>query len=66
MESKSRRPKVEYPPLHLVWFSGAALTIGIETHEIEGVSVRIYSLAKTVADCFKYRHKYCRLLLSCI
>lgn len=57
LESKSWRPKIEYPPLHLVWFSGAARTTDIETHTIEGVSVRIYSLAKTVADCFKYRHK---------
>ncbi len=55
--SKSWRPKVQYPPLHVVWFSGAALTTGGETHQIEGVPVRIYSLAKTVADCFKYRHK---------
>ena len=57
LDSKSWQPKVEYPPLRLLWFSGAALTTGIETHTIEGVSVRIYSLAKTVADCFKYRHK---------
>jgi hypothetical protein len=38
-------------------FSGSALTEGIETHRVEGVVVRIYSAAKTVADCFKYRNK---------
>ena len=38
-------------------FSGAALTSGIETHQVEGVDIRVYSAAKTVADCFKYRNK---------
>jgi predicted transcriptional regulator of viral defense system len=37
--------------------SGQALTEGIEEHRIEGVTVRVYSAAKTVADCFKYRNK---------
>jgi len=52
-----RRPRIEYPPLRIMRFSGEALTEGIERHEIERVSVRIYSPAKTVADCFKYRNK---------
>ena len=43
--------------LHIVRFSGKALTSGIEEHLIEGVKVRIYSPAKTVADCFKYWNK---------
>ena len=38
-------------------FSGVALTFGVEQHQIEGVTVRVYSPAKTVADCFKYRNK---------
>lgn len=37
--------------------SGPSLTEGIETHSVEGVSVRVYSAAKTVADCFKIRNK---------
>jgi predicted transcriptional regulator of viral defense system len=37
--------------------SGEALQSGIESHEIEGVTVRIYCLAKTIVDCFKYRNK---------
>ena len=31
--------------------------LGIETHDLEGVPVPIYSIAKTVADCFKFRNK---------
>jgi hypothetical protein len=38
-------------------FSGAALSEGQGTHKIEGVKVRIYNPAKTVADCFKFRNK---------
>lgn len=38
-------------------FSGDALTEGIERHSIEGVPVKLYNPAKTVADCFKYRNK---------
>ena len=53
----SRKPKLNHPPLRVVRFSGKAFTEGIEHHRIEGVDVRIYSAAKTVADCFKYRHK---------
>jgi predicted transcriptional regulator of viral defense system len=54
---KARRPRLTYPRLRVARFSGAALTEGIATHRIEGVDVRVYGPAKTVADCFKYRNK---------
>lgn len=54
---KAWRPRVEYPPLRIVRFSRTALRVGIEEHRIEGVTVHVYSPAKTVADCFKYRNK---------
>ena len=57
LPEKARRPSIEYPRVRVSRFSGAALTEGIETHTIEGVEVRVYSAAKTVADCFKYRNK---------
>lgn len=57
LPEKARRPQLAYPRLRVARFSGAALTEGIETHQIEGVDVRVYSAAKTVADCFKYRNK---------
>ncbi|HET8587688.1 MAG TPA: type IV toxin-antitoxin system AbiEi family antitoxin domain-containing protein [Candidatus Limnocylindria bacterium] len=53
----ARRPRAGSPPLRIVRFSGPALTEGIEEHMIEGVRVRVYNPAKTVADCFKYRNK---------
>jgi len=57
MDRKAWYPKEPGLPLRIVRFSGKALTEGIEDHAIENVSVRIYNVAKTVADCFKYRHK---------
>jgi predicted transcriptional regulator of viral defense system len=54
---KDRLPKVDHPPLRTVRFSGAALTEGIGEHKVQGAPVRVYSPAKTVADCFKYRNK---------
>jgi predicted transcriptional regulator of viral defense system len=52
-----RTPRLGYPPLRIFRFSGKAFTEGVEAHEIDGVSVRIYSPEKTLADCFKYRNK---------
>jgi predicted transcriptional regulator of viral defense system len=57
LPEKARKPRLEYPRLRIVRFSGAALTEGIEGHLVEGVEVRVYSAAKTVADCFKFRNK---------
>jgi len=51
------RPTASSPPLRIVHMGGAALTAGIEMHKIEGVNVPVFSAAKTVADCFKYRNK---------
>lgn len=57
IENKAIRPKLDYPPLRIVRFSGAALTEGVEEHIVDGVTVRVTGVAKTVADCFKYRNK---------
>jgi predicted transcriptional regulator of viral defense system len=57
IETGKWRPVVDYPPLRIMRFSGAAFTEGVEEHLIEGVTVRVYGVAKTVADCFKYRNK---------
>ena len=57
IDRRARRPALKYPPLRVVRYSGAALTEGVESHRIEGHTVRVYNVAKTVADCFKYRNK---------
>jgi predicted transcriptional regulator of viral defense system len=57
IDRKARLPRVEHPPLHLVRFSGPALTEGVEEHTVEGVPVRVTTPARTVVDCFAYRNK---------
>jgi predicted transcriptional regulator of viral defense system len=53
----ARTPVLNSPSLRVVRLSGPSLTEGIENHQVEGVPVRVYSAAKTVADCFKFRNK---------
>lgn len=57
IDRRAAKPKMQFPPLRVMRFSGAALTEGVETYRIEGVPVQIFNPAKTVADCFKYRNK---------
>ncbi len=54
---KARAPRLDTVALRVVRFSGNAMTKGIETHDVAGVKVRICCVAKTVADCFKFRNK---------
>lgn len=54
----SNRPRGISLPLRFSKFSGPAYSFGIEEHALTGGTVRVYSPAKTVADCFKYRQKY--------
>ena len=53
----ARTPVLASPSLRIVRLSGPSLTEGIDKHQVEGVTVRVYSAAKTVADCFKFRNK---------
>ncbi len=55
IESNASRPRV--PNVRIVKLTGKAFSQGIETHEKEGLSVRVYCPAKTVVDCFKFRNK---------
>lgn len=57
VDVKARKPAMDFPPVHVVRFSGKALAEGIDTHVVEGVKVRVYNIPKTIADCFKYRNK---------
>jgi predicted transcriptional regulator of viral defense system len=57
LERGTESPRLSHPPLRVFWFTGRAFTEGIETHEVDGVSIRVYSPEKTLADCFKYRNK---------
>jgi len=49
--------RIKYPPVRFYRFSPKTWESGIEEHEIEGHKIRVYGLAKTIADCFKFRNK---------
>lgn len=53
---KDWKPQIDYPPLRIVRFADKFLREGVERHEIEGVSVPIFGVAKTIADVFRHRH----------
>jgi predicted transcriptional regulator of viral defense system len=55
--NKSHPPRIDYPPLRTLRFSAESLTSGVESRRIEGVTVKLTNVAKTVADCFKFRNK---------
>ena len=57
IDRKAWRPKPGSPQLRLVYLSGPSLREGVEAHDVGGVTVKVFSAAKTVADCFKYRNK---------
>lgn len=54
--NKDRLPRLDWPPLRVLRFSGEALTAGVETRTMGSKQVRVTNVAKTVADCFKFRN----------
>lgn len=55
--NKSHPPRLDYPRLRTVRFSPDSLSEGVDVHEIDGIPIRVTSVDKTVADCFKFRNK---------
>jgi len=53
----AEKPRIDYPPVSVHWFSGPAFTSAIETPTVDGQKLRVYSAEKSVADAFKYRSK---------
>ena len=54
---RTEPPRVDYPPTRIFIFAEQAFNAGMETHHHDETDVRVYSPAKTVVDCFKYRNK---------
>lgn len=57
LPSGTKRPRIDFPPVAVYRFSPACYEPGVETHMLDGVSVKIYSPEKTLADCFKFRNR---------
>jgi predicted transcriptional regulator of viral defense system len=54
---RSHTPTIGYPPLRVVRISGSAFSEGVEEHQTPDGLIRVYGVAKTVADCFRYRNQ---------
>lgn len=54
---KDWAPKPDGPAMRIVRFTESLLNESVETHVIEGVPVKVFGIAKTIADCFRYRNK---------
>lgn len=52
----AEEPRLDHPPIRTYRFSAEAFKEGVETHKLDGVSVRVYNPEKTIADCFKFRN----------
>lgn len=57
MPRGSHVPRIGYPPIKMVQMTGEVYAAGIEEHLRDGVTLRVYGVAKTVVDCFKHRNK---------
>jgi len=57
LPSHANVPKADGVPLRIFWYPERSFRAGVEVVAIDSVSVRIYSVEKTIADCFKYRNK---------
>ncbi len=58
IDRKARKPRLEGLPVRVVRFSRPMLSYAVQMLEIQGISVRITSPARTVVDCFRYRNKF--------
>lgn len=57
MPRGSHTPQIKYPPIKMMQYSDDAYAEGVEIMKSDKVNLKVYNLAKTIADCFKYRNK---------
>ena len=57
LPQSSEKPRLAYPPTRFVWLGPKSFASGVELHEIDGEHLYVFSVAKTIVDCFKFRNK---------
>jgi predicted transcriptional regulator of viral defense system len=57
LPAKSEKPRLEHPPLRIFWLSTKPYLAGTSTQEVDEIPIKVYSLEKTIADCFKFRKR---------
>lgn len=55
--TKSRKSRLDYPPIRYFHYSEKIYNAGVETILIGGYPVKIFNIEKTLADCIKFRNK---------
>ncbi|MHB8562631.1 MAG: type IV toxin-antitoxin system AbiEi family antitoxin domain-containing protein [Acidiferrobacteraceae bacterium] len=53
----TKQPRLQFPPIRIFRFSAPMWQAGVERHRVDQVEVRVYSAAKTVVDCFRFRNR---------
>ncbi|HEV3018714.1 MAG TPA: type IV toxin-antitoxin system AbiEi family antitoxin domain-containing protein [Burkholderiaceae bacterium] len=53
----TKQPRLDFPPIRIFRFSSPMHQAGVEVHRMDGVEVRVYNAAKTIADCFRFRNR---------
>ena len=51
------KPSLKYPRLEIFWLTEEIHQLGIEKHTRQGIDIAVYSIEKTIADCFKFRSR---------
>lgn len=54
---KRKPPKIDWPPLRIIYATPRLHSLAVEQHDIAGRTIRVYSIARTVVDCFRFRNK---------
>jgi predicted transcriptional regulator of viral defense system len=54
---KDRKPALEHPSIKVVRYGPERFDLGLEEHQVEATSLRVYSVARTLVDLFSYRNK---------
>ncbi len=57
IDPKARKPVLTYPTIKVQRFGADQFKLGLESHRVEGINLRVYSVARTVVDLFRYRNK---------
>ena len=52
---KDWSPRIDYPPLRVVRYPAETRALDVEFHSIEGVTVPVFGVARTVVDVFRFR-----------
>lgn len=57
LPSQAHKSAISYPPMRYFWYSQKLLTTGVEEHKIDGCTIKIFDVEKTLVDCVKFRNK---------